>query len=73
MRTTHENLWGPLLVLLIVLFAIFLRAMATANGRAARSPLSHRGVTAEQRAPASLSHTSIFSRAATVNNTSATT
>lgn len=40
MRTTYDNLWGPLLVLLIVLFAILLRAMATADFRAIRTPLS---------------------------------
>lgn len=43
MHTTCENLWGPLLVLLIVLFAVLLRAMATADGREARAPLPPRG------------------------------
>ena len=41
-RTTYENLWGLLLVLLVVLFAVLLRAMATSDGREARAPLPHR-------------------------------
>jgi hypothetical protein len=42
MNTTHDSLWGTLLVVLIVLFAILLRAIATADGSAIRTPLYYR-------------------------------